>query len=366
MWLVPTSPKPEIHSPAHSQISRSSTSKTASYHRSLSPTTKVIPPQRSPSTALDDTNLVQQSNRQNEYVTNSPNRDAPPRLDFPFRPSPSIKPRHSRLSGLCTTPLHIQTYPTTALDPCGTLLLTCNTAKGTSSFGKRYAFHPPPRQHSPVLTFARQPHQDPRSLQTLRVSRPRTRKHDTDEPRPHDDGPMLREMEVDHERLNSSRRSLHNQKKTCSSCGYPAAKIRKCTSQPPGEDFTSSRYPGAGASGANMAGLQTTGPRRRSAERLPAPAACVTSARSRESSRTASRLATKRARGDPTPPPHERGLAGQRLMRTGTRDCGGRANPTWASGVQGLDFGTDLQPGMMLRGNLVHGLHQAEGHAKMA
>jgi hypothetical protein len=28
----------------------------------------------------------------------------------------------------------------------------------------------------------------------------------------------------------SSRRSLHNQKKTCASCGYPAAKIRKCTS----------------------------------------------------------------------------------------------------------------------------------------
>lgn len=57
---------------------------------------------------------------------------------------------------------------------------------------------------------------------------------------------------------------------------------------------------------------------------------------------------------------------GERLMRTGTRDCGGQADPTLASGVQGLDFGTDLQPGMILRGNLVHGLHQAEGHAKMA
>ncbi|KAH7628453.1 hypothetical protein B0T09DRAFT_267063 [Sordaria sp. MPI-SDFR-AT-0083] len=27
----------------------------------------------------------------------------------------------------------------------------------------------------------------------------------------------------------TSRRSLHNQKKVCASCGYPAAKTRKCT-----------------------------------------------------------------------------------------------------------------------------------------
>lgn len=30
--------------------------------------------------------------------------------------------------------------------------------------------------------------------------------------------------------LNAGRRSLHAQKKECASCGYPAAKTRKCTS----------------------------------------------------------------------------------------------------------------------------------------
>ena len=30
---------------------------------------------------------------------------------------------------------------------------------------------------------------------------------------------------------------------------------------------------------------------------------------------------------------------GRRLMRTGARDCGGRTDPTLASGVQGLDLG---------------------------
>ncbi len=33
--------------------------------------------------------------------------------------------------------------------------------------------------------------------------------------------------------VSNSRRSLHNQKKTCASCGYPAAKIRKCMFETP-------------------------------------------------------------------------------------------------------------------------------------
>lgn len=46
---------------------------------------------------------------------------------------------------------------------------------------------------------------------------------------------------------------------------------------------------------ADMGSSQTTGPRRRSAERSPVPAACGTSAQFRGSSRTASRLASPRA-----------------------------------------------------------------------
>lgn len=41
--------------------------------------------------------------------------------------------------------------------------------------------------------------------------------------------------------LNHRRRSLHNQKKVCSSCGFPGAKTRKCTSN--FETFSSSPYP---------------------------------------------------------------------------------------------------------------------------
>lgn len=78
-----------------------------------------------------------------------------------------------------------------------------------------------------------QPHQDPRSLQTLRVSRHEPLYSLGGATRPlGEEGLRTRRScttEID-TILPTSRRSLHNQKKTCASCGYPAAKIRKCTS----------------------------------------------------------------------------------------------------------------------------------------
>lgn len=154
-----------------------------------------------------------------------------------------------------------------------------------------------------------QPHQDPRSLQTLRVSRHESetdcrrriygstaaKMNENYQRRP----PATREQEIDNR--FTSRRSLHNQKKVCASCGYPAAKTRKCTL----DSLSSSRgrlpkgFPRILGASVRMlttgCAIQTTSLRRPSAERPPALVASVTSAPSLASSRTASRPVSPRA-----------------------------------------------------------------------
>lgn len=94
------------------------------------------------------------------------------------------------------------------------------------------------------------------------------------------------------------RRSFHIQKSTCSSCGYPAAKVRKCTlstlratARKPESDIVS----------------QTTGPRRRRGERPPVPDACVTSRPSPGASKMASSSVRPRVpAAESSPFPHKR------------------------------------------------------------
>jgi ribosomal protein L37E len=68
------------------------------------------------------------------------------------------------------------------------------------------------------------------------------------------------------------RMSYHKQKGTCSACGYPAARLRKCTSLP----------------------MQMAGHSRPRTARVPEPAGPDTSRPSPESTRTRSRAATDR------------------------------------------------------------------------
>lgn len=68
------------------------------------------------------------------------------------------------------------------------------------------------------------------------------------------------------------RMSYHKQKSTCSACGYPAARLRKCTSFP----------------------MQMAGHSRPRTARVPEPAGPDTSRPSPESTRTKSRAATDR------------------------------------------------------------------------
>ena len=134
----------------------------------------------------------------------------------------------------------------------------------------------------------------------------------------------------------SGRRSLHIQKHTCSSCGYPAAKTRKCTFSP-----TSNLHPSIhpatpnpawlvvkrasmkatlGMAWTNVRPLQTTGARRPSAETPSAPAACATSRTFPAGSRTASGPAYPRTTKRPFKVNHHHGSRGGRGARGERRD----------------------------------------------
>lgn len=140
----------------------------------------------------------------------------------------------------------------------------------------------------------------------------------------------------------TGRRSLHVQKHTCASCGYPAAKTRKCTlfAFPPTIRHQGGIWqPHTRAPRDRLlallillttrtpTGKQTTGARRPSGERPRAPAACGTSAPFRASSRTASRRAPPRTRAVPTLPLPPR-----------RREGGAGAVGTWGGGVDGFLF----------------------------
>jgi len=111
--------------------------------------------------------------------------------------------------------------------------------------------------------------------------------------------------------LLAGRRSLHIQKHTCSSCGYPAAKIRQCTflSASIFWGVNCTRLEGYKAN----AKLQTTGARRLSGERPLVLDVWDTWRAFPESSRMASRPVPPRTRGDHRPRPNKGCICGVHL-----------------------------------------------------
>lgn len=118
----------------------------------------------------------------------------------------------------------------------------------------------------------------------------------------------------------SGRRSFHIQKHTCASCGYPAAKMRKCTPSSPRPSF----YPLLNLPNFLVSSLnpkipfthltkllplfststrltkkkkQTTGAKKQNTVEPQEPDACAISSTWRENSRMDSRLGRRRARG---------------------------------------------------------------------
>ena len=89
------------------------------------------------------------------------------------------------------------------------------TAKGTSSFGKRHnKTHTLCRRCGELihpLCFGRGQQESPGTPTSVECDF------------------LLRSERFANGLLSPGRRSLHIQKHTCSSCGYPAAKIRQCT-----------------------------------------------------------------------------------------------------------------------------------------